>query len=258
MSAFPVIHPAHAETGTRPLVLLHGGNVANWMWAPQVEAFRDRLVLTPDLPGFGARTAEDWPGLDAVADDVVAQVRSAGVGGAFDLVGLSLGGVVALRLLARHGADVPRALVTGAPLTGVGRSARAITALQLALWDAAWFWRAQAAAFRLPEDAREEFVRHGLSVRKENARAMSADVDAGRVPTGLGAYGGALLAVAGEREPAVVRRSLAVLRAALPTARTGLVPRMHHVWNVEDVPLFNDVVREWMDGRMDPRIARAD
>lgn len=258
MSAFPVLHEPRATTSARPLVLLHGGNVANWMWAPQVDAFHDRVVITPDLPGFGARTADDWPGLDAAADGVVESVRAAGVEGAFDLVGLSLGGVVSLRVLARHGASVPRALVTGVPLMGVGRAARTITSLQLALWEASWFWRAQAAAFRLPRDARDEFVQHGLSVRRETATAMSADVDAGRVPAGLTAYEGALLAVAGEREPAVVRRSLAALRTALPAAQTGIVPRMHHVWNIEDAELFNDVVRGWMDGRVDPRITPAE
>nr|WP_279549913.1 alpha/beta hydrolase [Leucobacter weissii] len=236
---------------------MHGGNVANWMWEPQLPDFRDRLALTPDLPGFGSRTEEPWHGVDAAADHVVAGVRAAGVDGPFDLVGLSLGAIVALRVLARHGEAVPRAFVTGSVLVGVDAVARVATRLQLALWNAPWFWRAQAAAFRLPQDARAEFVAHGLSVRKENAVEMSRDVVNGRVPEALAGYGGALLAVAGEKESGAARRSLVAIRAALPSAEIRLAPGMHHVWNVEDPGLFSAVVRRWTAGEIDPRLRPA-
>jgi pimeloyl-ACP methyl ester carboxylesterase len=107
---FPEVHPPETDTAAPPVVLLHGGNVANWMWEPQLPALTDRTVITPDLPGFGARTSEDWPGLDAVADDVVARH---GGDEPFDLVGLSLGAVTALRVLARHPGRVRSAFLTG-------------------------------------------------------------------------------------------------------------------------------------------------
>lgn len=112
MSAFPEVHtPFHPPSSTHaasplgekrtPVVMLHGGTAARWMWAEQVDALRDRLVLTLDLPGFGRRAAETWPGLDAAADDVITRVRQLGVDEPFHLVGLSLGAVTALRVLAR-------------------------------------------------------------------------------------------------------------------------------------------------------------
>ncbi len=61
-----------------------------------------------------------------------------------------------------------------------------------------------------------------------------------------------MLLVAGEREPAVMRRSLAALRRAVPRARTRIAPRMHHVWNVEDVERFNAMLRAWLRGEVDP------
>jgi 3-oxoadipate enol-lactonase len=246
--SFPVVHEPRTDTGAPPLVLLHGGNVANWMWEPQLAAFTDRTVITPDLPGFGARTGEDWPGLDAVADDVVARMD-----GPFDLVGLSLGAVTALRVLARHPDRVRSAFLTGAPLTPAGVSVRLLTRLQLALWRARWFWRAQATAFGLPADSRELYVTHGLSVRRETAMAMYTEVCAGGVPANLGDYSGPLLAIAGEKESAAVRESLALVAEAAPQARLRLAPGMHHIWNVEDSGLFNEVLRAWLAGSIDPR-----
>ncbi|GAA4019415.1 alpha/beta hydrolase [Allokutzneria multivorans] len=255
MSGFPEVHAPRTAGAARPLVLLHGGNVANWMWEPQLPALADRLVITPDLPGFGARVDEDWPGLDAAADDVVARATEHGIDGPFDLVGLSLGAMTALRVLVRHPERVRSALVTGALLERLGAGTRLTARLQLAFWRAPWFWRGLATAMGLPEEARERYVAHGLSVRRETAAAMFADVNAGGVPDELGDYSGALLAIAGEKESATARRSLLALARVAPRAELRFAPGMHHIWNVEDVDLFNDVLLSWLDnGTADARL----
>lgn len=252
-AAFPELHPASAPSrGT--VVLLHGGNVANWMWAPQLPALTDFDVLALDLPGFGARVDETWPGLAGAADDVVARIRSYGVDEPAHVVGLSLGGVVALHVLARHPAAAASGLVSGAAVLRVGGVARTTAWIQDRFWDSPGFWRAQARAFGLPADSRELYVEHGLSIDRENARRMLAEVYAGGVPD-LAGFDGELLAVAGTKEPAVTRRSLAAIAAAGAGATsaghvtTRLAPGMHHVWNVEDVDLFNDMLRTWVTDR---------
>ncbi|MEV6373486.1 alpha/beta fold hydrolase [Micromonospora musae] len=257
MSAFPEVHLPQTGTAGRPLVMLHGGNVANWMWQPQVAALTDRMALTPDLPGFGKRVIEGWPGLDAMADDLVARVTTHGVDGPFDLVGLSLGAVMALRVLARHPDRVHSAFLTGAPLKPAGITVRLICRLQLAFWRAPWFWRAQAAAFGIPADSRALYVAHGLSVHRETASAMNAEVFAGGVPATLRRYSGPLLAMAGEKESAAVRHSLREIAQAAPQAQLRLAPGMHHIWNVEDADLFNGVLRQWLNGSTDPRLVPA-
>lgn len=254
MSAFPEVHSAGTATAERPVVLLHGGNVANWMWEPQLPAFDDRTVLTPDLPGFGERVGEDWPGLDAVADDVVARVTAHGVDGPFDLVGLSLGALTALRVLARHPGRVSSAFLTSAPLVPAGAGMRLYCGLQTAFSRARWYWRAQAAVFGLPGDARARYVEHGLSVRRATASAMAAEVCAGGVPAEVGRYTGPLLATAGEKDSAAVRRSLSEIARAAPQTRSRRVPGMHHIWNVEDPELFNGVLRAWLGGTVDARL----
>lgn len=245
---FPEVHRPTSPAGNRPVVLLHGGN---WMWEPQLPALTDRLALTPHLPGFGTRTAESWPGLAGAADDIAARIRSLAGDSPVDLIGLSLGGVLALHLAARHPALIASVLASGAAVERVGGVARATSGIQLALWHKRWFWKGQAIAFGLPADSHEPYIQHGISVRRETARAMLAEVYAGGVPDGLANYEGRMLLVAGEKEPAVMRRSLETLQRLVPGAQTRIAPGMHHVWNVEDVEHWNDVQRAWLAGTVD-------
>ena len=253
MNRFPEAHPPAEPGDRRPVVLLHGGNVANWMWEPQLPAVADRLALTPHLPGFGARVDERWPGLAGAADDLAARIRelAGGARATVDVVGLSLGGVVALHLAARHPDLVASVLTSGAAVERVGGAARATSALQLVLWHRRWFWKAQAVAFGLPADSHQPYVDHGVSIRRDTAEAMLTEVYAGGIPKGLAQYPGRMLLVAGAKEPAVMRRSLAAMRRTAPRAETRIAPGMHHVWNVEDVDRFNGMLRAWLRGNVD-------
>ncbi|KAE8766156.1 alpha/beta fold hydrolase [Georgenia thermotolerans] len=254
--SYPVEHHASAESDTT-IVLLHGGNVANWMWDPQVKALTDHHVLTPHLPGFGNRAGEIWQSLAATADDVAATIAAHARGGRAHVVGLSLGGVVTTRLLARHPEVVRSALITGVPLAGVHGLTRWLGDLQLGLWDKRWFWQAQSYAFGLPAEDRDLFVEHGLTVSKDNAVRLMREVYDGGAPDGIGAYRGRLLAIAGGKESASVRRSFPHLRRAVPQVECRIAPGMHHAWNIEDAGLFTDVVRAWVHGEVDPRLRPA-
>lgn len=253
---YPEVHPRSrpaAQTGggadvPGTIVFLHGGNVANWMWDPQVKALGDYRVLTPDLPGFGARNGEDWLSLSRTADGVAAFIAANAGPGPVHIVGLSMGAVVALHIAARYPELAESVLVSGAVVTEVRGLTRLLAGLQSAFWDKGWFWRVQARVFGLPADSIELYVRHGLSVRRDNAARMLLEVYAGQMPVGLDRYTGRLLAVAGQKEPAVVGRSFSPLRDAVPGAELRLAPGMHHVWNVENEALFNGMVRQWVSG----------
>jgi pimeloyl-ACP methyl ester carboxylesterase len=119
--AAPRVHYLEVGRG-RPVVLVHGGGGggANWfrVFGPLAERYR---VLAPDLPGFGlsswlepgrqvGRTGAAWLGtwLDGL-----------GVQG-FDMVGTSLGGLLALRLAQRWPGRVGRLVLLSS--AGLGRA----------------------------------------------------------------------------------------------------------------------------------------
>jgi len=256
---YPEVHPARrtAREGgkAQTIVFLHGGNVGNWSWDPQVLAFGDFHVLTLHLPAFGARSDEPWQGLESAADDVAALIADEVSEGGAHLVGMSLGGVIALHVAARHPELVESVLVTGTPVAGVPAAARAMSRMQLKLLGSEWYWRFQAGAHGMVDDERELFASHGLKLKPQNMRAIMNELDPGGLPSNLSAFGGPVLVLAGAKEPKVVQRSFAPLTTLLPQAVTRLAPGMHHQWNIEDPVFFNAVVRRWVsEGKVHSRL----
>lgn len=253
-----VVHHPARRPGTPgaagvSVVLLHGGNVASWMWEPQVEALDDLDVWTPDLLGFGSRGDDVPASLDEVVDDVAATVSAIPTGRAVHVVGLSLGGIVALRLAARHPGLVASVLSSGAVMDGVPGLAGAFGRAQLRVWDRAWYWRGQAVAMGIPADARDLFVRSGLAIRRETMERVLPDVYGGCWPDGLAESGARVLAVAGGRDMRPARTALRTIERRVPDAVVRLAPGMHHQWSAEDPDLFSAMVRAWVvDGVAHP------
>lgn len=97
----------------RPILLLHGFSNSGRAWAPQIPALVEAgyRVIVPDHAGHGAsaRLTASF-GVGDIADDVEALLASLGVD-RLDIVGLSLGGMVALKLALRHPALIRRLVV---------------------------------------------------------------------------------------------------------------------------------------------------
>lgn len=110
----PVLH----SSGTgRPVLLLHPLGVDRSFWDGIVPALDGFEVLTYDLPGHGAAPVPDGT---YTIDDMTAQAAAllAGTGHArVDVVGVSLGGLVAQQLAACHPDLVRRLVVVDAVAT---------------------------------------------------------------------------------------------------------------------------------------------
>jgi pimeloyl-ACP methyl ester carboxylesterase len=232
-----------------PVVFLHGGNVAGWMWGMQLPAFEDFRQLVPDLPGFGASNDEPWVSIADTADRVAEFIAELTTGGAH-LVGLSLGSSVALEIAARHPELVRSLFLASAQVARPRRRSMVLARAMLRFWEQRGFWTSLARSYGLRGEDADLFVETGLGIRRETALTIYDEVSRGVPAETLARVGAPLIAVAGGRDSSAIHRdSLARLRAAVPGAKLAVAPGMHHQWNIEDVELFNAALRSWLSSR---------
>jgi pimeloyl-ACP methyl ester carboxylesterase len=107
----------YEEHGTGdPLILLHGGVGASEMYEPILDSLAaGRRVIIVDLPGHG-HTADPGRPLryEEMADQIAGLIGHLGLDQA-DLMGLSLGGGVALRTAIQHPGLIRRLVIASAP-----------------------------------------------------------------------------------------------------------------------------------------------
>ena len=248
------------RTGTGPaLVLLHGLGVSSWMWDDQVAALSDRFeCVTVDLPGSGVSHARPWTSLAATADEVAGVVADVAPDGAAHVVGLSLGGYVALALLAAHPDRVRSAVVSGVT-TGPLSPAwlyRPVTRLGGRMMRRPAAVRASARMMRIPAEATAAMLVDAARLSPDAANRLYTELMDGYRTPELGAAAERLLAVAGDGEVRPVRAGLADLAAL--GATTAVVPRAHHAWNAEHPELFSRMVADWALHRtLPPELAAA-
>ena len=97
------------RTDKHPILLIHGGGYDNAAisWFKIFEPLsQDRLVLAPDLPGFGYTEGIPVTGdIDQLADLILAVARSYGLT-RFAVAGISMGGDIAMHVALRHAVAV--------------------------------------------------------------------------------------------------------------------------------------------------------
>jgi pimeloyl-ACP methyl ester carboxylesterase len=96
------------------IVFLHGTRLTGAQWTAQVAALQDDVrCLAPDLPGHGTAAAETFT-VDGAAERIAELIEREATGGRAILVGLSLGGYVAMAVAARWPERVVGLAVSGA------------------------------------------------------------------------------------------------------------------------------------------------
>lgn len=238
------------------LVLLHPFPLDARFWEPVRPALAaSRPVITPDFPGLGSAPAAAPVTVDGAADALAERIAREVPGGRAAVCGLSLGGYVALALVARHPERVA-ALVL------------ADTRAEPDTPDAAAGRHASAAAVRAGGTGPflDEFVPRLVAEGHAEARDAARAIADAQSPEGVAA---ALEALAGRADrrpdlPAVAAPTLVVvgaddaltppdrseaLAAAIPGAELVVIPRSGHLSALERPDAFVAAVGAFLERR---------
>jgi pimeloyl-ACP methyl ester carboxylesterase len=228
------------------IVFLHGTRLSRASWTAQLDDLAGEFrVIAMDLPGHGARAAEPFT-LDGAAGAVAAVIRAEAQGGRAVVVGLSLGGYVAMALAAREPGHVRGLVLAGATAEPVGLRSIPYRALAMVLerFDGpalvrlnAWFFRT-----RYPSSIAEPIVAGGFW-SKGGADAIRTLFDE-RFKPRLAAYPGPTLILNGEFD-LLFRLSAPAFAAAARDARRARLAGALHLSNLDQPAVFSDAVRRF-------------
>jgi pimeloyl-ACP methyl ester carboxylesterase len=227
------------------IVFLHGTRLTRAVWTPQATALStDFRVVSLDLPGHGTMAHMPFT-LAAAADQVAAVIDAAGAGPAI-VVGLSLGGYVAMEVGARHPGLVRGLVLADATLDPVG--------------PRAWPYRGLAWAMDRFDGPRLERLNRWY-FRTRFGPEVASPIIAGGFWTGAGAtalrslagqrfssrlatYGGPVLLLNGQYD-LPFRLGVRGFARVSPQAHRMLVGGATHLANLDRPAAFNEAIRRF-------------
>lgn len=239
--AYDVAGPA----GAPAMVFIHGTRLTRKAWTAQMTALSDEFrTIAIDLPGHGVLA--DVPFTLTGASDRLAEIIDREAGGQAIVVGLSLGGFVAMDLAARSPARVRGLVLAGATTepTGLRRIAFVALAWVLSTFDGPalnslnrWFFRV-----RFPPAIAEPIIAAGF-FSSGGAAALRSIVGEQFLPR-LAAYPGRTLIIEGSLDLPLRLMERTFLR----TARHGRLVRIagaSHLSNLDRPAAFSEAVRRF-------------
>jgi 3-oxoadipate enol-lactonase len=257
-STVPLHYVEHGVDGAGPVVLLHGFPLNGAMWDDLVPALADRYhVIVPDLRGHGQ--TEVPPGPYQMADhaaDVIALLDRLGVARAA-IVGLSMGGYIALQLLANHAGRITAAVLAdtmGRDDSEERREARMAQADVIqgqglaAFADIVLPRMFSAAAFDGRPDLVERFRQTIVSQRPDGViAALLGLASRPHMLIPLTSVGVPTLVLVGGEDAATTPADSRELAATIPGAELVILAGAGHMSCWEDPAGFNAAVRNFLD-----------
>lgn len=251
MSAVTV-HAVITGRETGPTVVLSNSlGATHRMWDPQLAALEQRFrVVRYDTRGHGDSPVPDGPYMiDDLADDLVALLDRVGVE-RVHLVGLSLGGMTAMRVAARNPDRIDRLVLLctatrlppaatwaerAATVRARGTNAVAASVVQR------WFTPEHLAAHPDIRSGSEAMI---AATAAEGYAGCCEAIAALDLRDDLTSIAAPTVAIAGADDPATPPARLAEIAEGVTNGRLLVVPRAAHLSNVEAPAVVNPALIE--------------
>jgi pimeloyl-ACP methyl ester carboxylesterase len=245
---------AYDARGEGPaLVLLHAFPFDRRMWSEELAQLGlHRRVIAVDLRGFGESPLWGSPSVDEHADDVARLLDGLGLPMA-SVLGLSMGGYVALALVARHRARVASLILAdtrAAADSDVARAAREATIQTVKRSGAAAFVDGVPARLLSPhaDDGLRVRVRDLCCERVETivaaTRALRDRPDRTEL---LGRIDCPTLVICGGEDTLSTPTEMRAMTATISDAEYIEIAGAGHLSNLEAPDRFNDAVARFLD-----------
>jgi 3-oxoadipate enol-lactonase len=246
----------------KPIVLIHGGNLDCRMWDPQFDKYaRAYRVLRYDVRGFG-RSSDPGQPFSSV-EDLKGVMQALGIGRAL-VVGLSLGGRIALDFALTHPAMVEALVLAGPGLSGfqwppdsAARIAKILDAATSQGPDAAMeLWLKDP--YMAPAMENPALAKRIRQLAMDNAKLWTRPPTPETIPSPpaserLASVQAPTLLIVGSRDVPEIQKIVEILASGIPGARRVVITGAGHMVNMEKPAAFDAAVLNFLGNLDAPR-----
>ena len=208
-------------------VLLHGGGLSWWNYREAAQILsKDFHVVLPVLDGHGG---EKFTSIEDNAARIISYIDAYFGGQVAVLGGLSLGGQIALEMLAQR-PDICRSALIESALVKPSRLTRALIGptfgMSYGLIKQRWFARWQASYLGIPKTLFEDYYRDTCAISKVDLIAFT-QANCGYALKPMAATARVKI-VAGSREQRSILESAKMIHRAIPGSELEILPGLRH------------------------------
>ena len=226
-------------------LLLHGGGLSWWNYRDAAQILsEDFHVVLPVLDGHGG---EKFTSIEDNAARIISYIDENFGGQVAVLGGLSLGGQVALEMLAQR-PDICRSALVESALVKPSRLTRALIgptfAMSYGLIKQRWFARWQASYLGIPRALFEDYYRDTCAISKADLIAFTqANCGYALKPMETTAR---VKIVAGSREQRGILASAKMIHRAIPGSELEIIPGLRHGdLSLNHPELYAQILTDW-------------
>lgn len=247
-----------------PVIFIHGGAGGVWNWMPTVRRLENISAYLPELPEHGSSRFLGPFSIHSTADEIIRMIREQIPGGKAHLVGLSVGGQVALDILARAPDIILNAVISGSlalPLPGysLGIYSEAVMKMLYKLFIRPWRqndrilrWMMKSMT-GISETYFSEFKQNLQSITLSGWTHTMSEYYRYRLPHGIQSVQNPVLLVAGEHETVEVLPTHRLLHRVLPNNHSVILgssqnwsAAREHNWSTTLPDLCARTVNAWI------------
>ena len=238
---------AYGQQHTDILILLHGGGLSWWNYRAVAELLaQDYHVILPVLDGHGG-SQDAFTSIEDNAARIISYIDAHCGGQVAVLGGLSLGGQIALEMLAQR-PDICRSALIESALVKPSRLTRAMIgpafAMSYGLIKQRGFARWQASYLGIPKPLFEDYYRDTCAISKEDLIAfMQANCVYALKPMATTAR---VKVVTGSREQRSILESAKMIHRAIPGSEMEILHGLKHGdLSLNQPELYARILTDW-------------
>lgn len=236
------------QNNTESIVFLHAVGSGSAMWEAHFRALTNFHCIAPDLPGHGKSNQYQWETIDETTA-LVANIIKTKCDGKAHVVGLSLGGGVALTLLNNYPELVGKAVIDGQsvqPIKGAALAIAGVTAIAPFIHANAVI-NMLAKMLGVSKEGFANFKRDMKQVRPAAFRCAFRDANSLTLKDSVSHIKSPILFVSGEKEAGIMHRTHGAYAQKIPYSQCFYYPGKGHGWMAEDVETHIALCRYWFD-----------